>query len=217
VLGHPRLRLADVAGLRHNVEVGLGVERHPDADKLAVATIDVGGGETLRAVSGAPNLQAGLRVPVALPGARFAGGQLVEAVEIRGVASQVVVLSEREIGISDDHSGVMALGDDAEPGAALATILATADEILEILAPEAELDDRLTRPRRGTRGGSGSSPGGRGLSSQRARRRAADHLLGPRGPRGELQRRHPLAEVGDQTLQPVDSVLGLLHVSLHSC
>jgi phenylalanyl-tRNA synthetase beta chain len=110
----------------------VGVEPHPNADKLAIASVDVGGGELLRVVSGAPNVQAGVRVPVALVGATLSDGERVAAVEIRGVPSTAVVLSEREIGISDDHSGVMELGDDAEPGTPIAKLFGTADEILEI-------------------------------------------------------------------------------------
>src|SRR5205085_2567232 len=59
-------------------------------------------------------------------------GSAVEAVEIRGVASQAVVLSEREIGISDDHSGVLELADGAEPGTPLSTVLGTVDTVLEV-------------------------------------------------------------------------------------
>jgi phenylalanyl-tRNA synthetase beta chain len=110
----------------------VGLEPHPHADTLAVCTIDTGSAGALRLVSGAPNLQAGLRVAVALPGATLANGSAVEPVEIRGVASQAVVLSEREIGISDDHSGVMQLGDGAEPGTALSAVLGTADTVLEV-------------------------------------------------------------------------------------
>ena len=108
------------------------LEPHPRAEKLSVCTVDAGAAGSLRLVSGAPNLQSGLRVAVALPGATLADGSAVEAVEIRGVASQAVVLSEREIGISDDHSGVMELADGAEPGTALSAILGTTDTVLEV-------------------------------------------------------------------------------------
>ena len=110
----------------------VGLERHPNADKLRVCTVDVGAQGTLRAVSGAPNLEAGLRVAVALPGAVLGDGTRVEAVEIRGVSSAAVLLSEREIGISDDHSGVLALDAGATVGEPLSTILGTSDTVLEI-------------------------------------------------------------------------------------
>lgn len=110
----------------------VGLERHPNADKLAVCTVDVGSESTLRVVSGAPNLDAGLRVAVALPGATLADGTRVESVEIRDLSSAAVLLSEREIGISDDHSGVMRLDAGALPGTPLAAILDTADTVLEV-------------------------------------------------------------------------------------
>ncbi|MBI2963428.1 MAG: phenylalanine--tRNA ligase subunit beta [Deltaproteobacteria bacterium] len=110
----------------------VGLERHPNADELSVCTVDVGAEGTLRVVSGAPNLDAGLRVAVALPGATLADGTRVESVEIRGLASAGVLLSEREIGISDDHSGVMRLDAGAEPGTSLAAILDTADTVLDL-------------------------------------------------------------------------------------
>ncbi|HSD10485.1 MAG TPA: phenylalanine--tRNA ligase subunit beta [Candidatus Binatia bacterium] len=110
----------------------VGLEPHPGADKLSLCTVDLGPRGTLRIVSGASNVEAGLRVAVALPGAVLADGRVVEPVEIRGVSSAAVLLSESEIGISDDHSGVMALGADAEPGASLAAILGTADTVLDL-------------------------------------------------------------------------------------
>src|SRR5439155_9464874 len=65
-------------------------------------------------------------------GAVLADGRIVEPVEIRGVPSAGVLLSEREVGISDDHSGVMALGADSAPGTSLAAILGTADTVLDV-------------------------------------------------------------------------------------
>ncbi len=110
----------------------VGVEPHPRADKLTVCTVDSGSEGMLRVVSGAPNLEAGLRVAVALPGATLSDGSAVEPVEVRGVGSAAVLLSEREIGVSDDHGGVIALGADATPGTPMATILGTADVVLEV-------------------------------------------------------------------------------------
>jgi phenylalanyl-tRNA synthetase beta chain len=110
----------------------VGLERHPEADKLAVCTVDVGTEGTLRVVSGAPNLEAGLRVAVALPGAILADGSRVDPAEIRGVRSAAVLLSEREIGISDDHSGVLQIPEKGAPGTALSAILDTADTVLEV-------------------------------------------------------------------------------------
>ncbi|MET0153502.1 MAG: phenylalanine--tRNA ligase subunit beta, partial [Candidatus Binatia bacterium] len=110
----------------------VGLEPHPRADKLTVCTVDSGSNGMLRVISGAPNLEAGLRVAVALPGTILADGTAVEPTEIRGVESAAVLLSEREIGVSDDHRGVMALGAEATPGIAMATLLGTADVVLEV-------------------------------------------------------------------------------------
>jgi phenylalanyl-tRNA synthetase beta chain len=110
----------------------VGLEPHPRADKLAICTVDAGSAQALRLVSGAPNLRVGLSVALALPGATLADGTVVEPAEIRGVSSAAVVLSEREIGISDDHSGVMALDAEAAPGAALASVLGTSDTVLDV-------------------------------------------------------------------------------------
>ena len=85
------------------------VGQHPNADKLKTVTVDLGGGRVVSGVSGAPNLVVGALVPVALPGVMLPGGNEVRATEIRGVPSGVVLLSEREMALSDDHSGVMIL------------------------------------------------------------------------------------------------------------
>ncbi len=108
------------------------LQPHPNADKLKVVDIDLGGGRTAHGVSGAPNLAVGVRVPVALPGTVLPGGNEVKAAEIRGVASAVVLLSEREMGISDDHSGVMLLPADAPLGASLPDVLPVEDWVFEV-------------------------------------------------------------------------------------
>ncbi|MGH7818182.1 MAG: phenylalanine--tRNA ligase subunit beta, partial [Candidatus Binatia bacterium] len=110
----------------------VGIERHPHADRLAVCAVDAGPAGRLRVVSGAPNLEAGLSVALALPGARLASGSWVEAVDIRGVVSEGAVVSELEIGVSDDGSGVMCLPGEAAVGAPLAELLGTADSVLDI-------------------------------------------------------------------------------------
>ena len=105
---------------------------HPQADRLSLCTVDAGARGHLRVVSGAPHLEAGARVVLALPGARLSDGRLVESVEIRGVLSQAALVSEREIGVSEDGSGVMRLSDDAVAGADLASVLGTADTVIEV-------------------------------------------------------------------------------------
>jgi phenylalanyl-tRNA synthetase beta chain len=99
----------------------VGFEKHPGADKLNVCEVDVGGGERLRIVCGAPNVTAGMKVPCALVGARLTGpgdGQAIDimAATMRGVESRGMLCSARELGLSDDHSGLLVLPQDASPG-----------------------------------------------------------------------------------------------------
>ncbi len=108
------------------------VRQHPGADALKVCQVDLGD-RTVQSVSGAPNVREGLLVPVALPGATLPGipGQVAE-VELRGVPSQAVLCSEKELGLSDDHSGLMELPEDLRPGTPIAAALGLDDAVLEI-------------------------------------------------------------------------------------
>jgi phenylalanyl-tRNA synthetase beta chain len=85
----------------------VSVERHPNADKLTVCTVDAGG-EKLKVVCGAPNVRKGMKVPLARIGARLPGIQ-IQATTIRGVASEGMLCSARELGLSEDHSGLLEL------------------------------------------------------------------------------------------------------------
>lgn len=84
------------------------VNPHPKADKLQVCDVYTGS-ETLRVVCGAPNVSEGQLVPLALAGAILEGGKSLETVSIRGVQSNGMICSERELGISDRHDGIMVL------------------------------------------------------------------------------------------------------------
>jgi len=90
------------------------VREHPDADKLRIAIVFDGERER-KIVSGAPNLYPDAKVPLALPGCELPGGT-VSKVELRGVKSEGMIPAEDELGISDDHSGIIILPDEAEPG-----------------------------------------------------------------------------------------------------
>jgi phenylalanyl-tRNA synthetase beta chain len=98
------------------VEVG----RHPNADRLTLCKVDAGTGALLDIVCGAPNVQAGMKVPCALIGARLPGegGKSFEikAAKMRGVESRGMLCSARELGLSDDHSGLLPLPGDAPVG-----------------------------------------------------------------------------------------------------
>ncbi|HHS13210.1 MAG TPA: phenylalanine--tRNA ligase subunit beta [bacterium] len=87
------------------------VKIHPKADKLKVCEV-FNGSETLRVVCGAPNVSEGQLVPLALSGAVLKGGKTLEAVSIRGVQSDGMICSENELGISDQHEGIMVLDPD---------------------------------------------------------------------------------------------------------
>jgi phenylalanyl-tRNA synthetase beta chain len=108
------------------------IEPHRAADRLNVCTVDAGRQGRFTIVSGAPGLAAGWRVVLAKPGAKLADGSTVEGVEIRGERSEAVLVSERELGISEAHATVMRLAIQAEPGTPISEALGTEDTVLEI-------------------------------------------------------------------------------------
>ncbi|MDD3481030.1 MAG: phenylalanine--tRNA ligase subunit beta [Patescibacteria group bacterium] len=93
------------------------VEKHPDADKLQVAKVDVGkkNGGVLQIVCGAPNIKVGQKVPVALLGAKVGDFEIKKA-KIRGVESSGMMCAEDELGLGEDHEGIMILEDYAKVG-----------------------------------------------------------------------------------------------------
>ncbi|MGE5666484.1 MAG: YtpR family tRNA-binding protein, partial [Betaproteobacteria bacterium] len=94
----------------------LSVARHPHADKLTVCRVDAGAGESLNIVCGAPNVAAGIRVPCARVGAVLPGGFAIKEATMRGVVSQGMLCSARELGLSEDHEGLLILSADAPVG-----------------------------------------------------------------------------------------------------
>jgi phenylalanyl-tRNA synthetase beta chain len=111
------------------------VDPHPNADRLRLATVDVGPGERHRVVCGAPNLAVGQRIAFATVGARVRDGHtgkdsVLKPAVIRGVESAGMVLSERELGLSEDHEGILVLPPDAPVGAPLSGVLG--DVIFEL-------------------------------------------------------------------------------------
>ncbi|MDQ3547737.1 MAG: phenylalanine--tRNA ligase subunit beta [Chloroflexota bacterium] len=111
------------------------VERHPDADRLVLATV-VAGEHRLTVVTGAPNIAEGQRVALALSGARLVDPYVEELQYktlkpsvIRGVRSEGMVCSEKELGLSVEHEGIMVLPDDAPVGAPLREYLG--DDVIE--------------------------------------------------------------------------------------
>jgi phenylalanyl-tRNA synthetase beta chain len=122
----------------------LHVERHPNADRLNLCDVDAGSAGHFKVVCGAPNARAGITVALAKVGARLAAGahgqgtgKLEDAVPlqaavIRGVASEGMLCSEMELGLSTDHQGILELPHDAPTGNDLASYLQMADTVLDI-------------------------------------------------------------------------------------
>ncbi|MGH1358453.1 MAG: phenylalanine--tRNA ligase subunit beta [Burkholderiaceae bacterium] len=94
----------------------LSIEPHPDADKLRVCQVATGNNEPLTIVCGAPNAAAGIKVPCAIPGAELPGGFAIKPVKMRGVKSNGMLCSARELGVSEDHAGLYELPADAPVG-----------------------------------------------------------------------------------------------------
>lgn len=109
----------------------LSVEDHPQADLLSICTVDVGS-DRLQIACGAPNMAKGQKVPVALPGAVFPDGSCIERVELRGVESQGMICSERELGLSSEAVGIMVLDGRSKVGARLTEVMDLADFVLEL-------------------------------------------------------------------------------------
>ena len=107
---------APVAPPFSGVVVGeiLKVERHPNADKLTVCTV-AAGTQRLQVVCGAPNARPGMKAPLATVGTML-GSVEIRAAQLRGVESQGMLCSARELGLSDDHAGLLELPPEAKPG-----------------------------------------------------------------------------------------------------
>ena len=115
----------------------VAIEPHPNADRLRLATIDFGQGQSSKVVCGAPNIRVGDKVPFAQLGAELTDPHTgktakLKPAKIRGVASEGMACSEKELGISDSHEGVLVLPADAPVGVPLADYLGDAVLDLEV-------------------------------------------------------------------------------------
>ncbi|WP_432285832.1 phenylalanine--tRNA ligase subunit beta [Aminobacter sp. BA135] len=111
----------------------LTANRHPDADKLQVLTVDTGDGKPVQVVCGAPNARAGLIGAFAAPGAYVPGIDVTLSVgKIRGVESHGMMCSERELQLSDEHNGIIDLPADAPVGTSFASYAHLDDPVIEI-------------------------------------------------------------------------------------
>lgn len=105
---------------------------HPDADKLRVCKVDDGAGELLQIVCGAPNAAAGLKVPLARVGAELPGGMKIGVAKMRGVQSSGMLCSARELGLSQDHAGLLELPADMTPGQSIREALNLDDTLFTL-------------------------------------------------------------------------------------
>jgi phenylalanyl-tRNA synthetase beta chain len=123
-----------VAAPFSGVVVGLveAVEAHPQADRLRVCRVNVGAGQSLTIVCGAANVAPGMRVPTALVGAQLPGGLMIARAKLRGVDSSGMLCSARELGLTDESEGLLALAQDAVPGTDVRALLALDDVSLEL-------------------------------------------------------------------------------------
>jgi phenylalanyl-tRNA synthetase beta chain len=133
------LRSQEVDGVEYlgvtsgEVVVGKVVEfgPHPNADRLSVAKVDLGGRE-VQIIAGAPNPYPGARVPVVLPGGTLADGRKLEKAKLRGLESYGMMMSERELGISNDHEEILLLDDSYEVGRPLEDYFPIGETVLEV-------------------------------------------------------------------------------------
>ncbi|NTW29492.1 MAG: phenylalanine--tRNA ligase subunit beta [Coriobacteriia bacterium] len=110
----------------------LAKERHPEADRLWVTTIDVGDAEPLTIVCGAQNFEAGDKVPVALVGATLPNGLTIKKSKLRGVASNGMNCSADELGLGGAHDGLLILPAEAPVGQSFAAYRGLSDDVLEL-------------------------------------------------------------------------------------
>lgn len=130
------LEVEDVEVLGANLDgviVGeiIAAEKHPDADKLRVCKVDAGLAEPLQIVCGAPNARVGLKAPLATVGTKV-GAITIKTAKLRGVESNGMLCSGRELGFDSDADGLFELASDAPVGSALATTLGLPDASIEL-------------------------------------------------------------------------------------
>jgi phenylalanyl-tRNA synthetase beta chain len=109
----------------------LSIEKHPNADKLNVCQVNVGGKSPLNIVCGAPNIEIGQKVPVVLVGGEVSGLQ-IKKTKLRGIESEGMMCSQKELGIGDDHSGIYILPEYTKLGLALEKVMPLDDHIFDM-------------------------------------------------------------------------------------
>ncbi len=110
----------------------LSVTKHPDADRLNVCSVSTGSGDPIDVVCGAPNVVAGMKSPLAVPGVRLPNGLKLRKSKIRGVVSNGMLCSGAELGLGDDADGIIALAADAPVGTSIKQYLDLPDAIFDL-------------------------------------------------------------------------------------
>jgi phenylalanyl-tRNA synthetase beta chain len=111
----------------------ISAEKHPNADKLRVCMVDIGDGNPIQVVCGAPNARGGMKAVFAKPGTTIpASGDVLKIGAIRGVESRGMLVSEREMGLSDEHAGIIEMPADAPLGKPFAEVLGFNDPVFDI-------------------------------------------------------------------------------------
>jgi len=114
-------------------------DKHPNADRLSVCSVQCGDGVDRTIVCGAPNVAAGQTVAVALPGAVLPGGMTIKQTEIRGVKSEGMICAEDELGLGQDHAGILVLDSTYKPGVKVNT-LQLGETLLDVKTPPNRID-----------------------------------------------------------------------------
>ncbi len=109
----------------NNVFVGeiLKIEPHPNADRLQLTEVTIGNDKILKIVCGANNIQVGQKVPVAIAGATLPNNLKIDKVKIRGIESEGMICSEKELGLAAEAEGIMVLDSSTEIGADIRNVL----------------------------------------------------------------------------------------------
>src|SRR5438270_7040826 len=106
--------------------------RHPDSDHLWLTKVDAGGGALLEVICGAPNVNVGALYPFASVGTTMPNGMKIERRKIRGIVSNGMLCSARELGLGEDHQGILELNVTAAPGTPLLSVMPVGDVRLEL-------------------------------------------------------------------------------------
>ncbi|MBJ7513189.1 MAG: phenylalanine--tRNA ligase subunit beta, partial [Acidimicrobiia bacterium] len=205
----------------------LGVHPHPDADKLRLVDIEFGVGET-QVVCGAPNVVVGMVVAYAGSGATLPGGFTLEPRKIRGVVSDGMLCSSRELGLGEDHDGILDLSQELESGTDICEAMGLDDVVFDVsitpnrpdamsiigiardLAAHFELDFTLPTPVTGAAGTGAQGVTVEVLDTQRCPRFTARRLSVTVGASPEwMQRRLSLAG-----MRPISNVVDITNYVL---